>query len=108
MCTFVSETTTETNQIFIHMETITFNEILSRLTSNPKVINIDIHRINDHCGCSKPGDIVAVYAKTKTQGIRLALQRVFDEQPTIHVEKFTLIDGERGYTYAEKDYLFAI
>lgn len=104
----MSETTTETNQIFIHMETITFNEILSRLTSNPKVINIDIHRINDHCGCSKPGDIVAVYAKTKTQGIRLALQRVFDEQPTIHVEKFTLIDGERGYTYAEKDYLFAI
>ena len=89
------------------METITFNEIISRLTSNPKVINIDIHRINAYCGCSKPGDIVAVYAKTKTQGIRLALQRVFDEQPTIHVEKFTLIDNERAYTYEEMDFIYA-
>lgn len=89
------------------MKTITFNEILSKLTSNPNVISIDIHRTNAHCGCSKPGDIVAVYAKTKTQGIRLALQRVFDDQPTIHVEKYTLIDGKRAYTYEEGDYLFA-
>lgn len=90
------------------MKTISFSEILSKLTSNINVISIEIHRTNSSCGCTNPGDIVAVCAKTEKQGIRLALQRVFDEQPTIHVEKFTLIDGERGYTYAEKDYLFAI
>ena len=90
------------------MKTISFSEILSKLTSNINVISIEIHRTNSCCGCTNPGDIVAVYAKTEKQGIRFALQRVFDEQPTIHIEKFTLIDGERGYTYAEKDYLFAI
>lgn len=90
------------------MTTITFNEILSRLTSNPNVNNIEIHRTKSHCGCSKPGDIVAVYAKTASQGIRLSLQRVFDEQPIIHIEKYTLIDGKRAYTYEEKDYIFAI
>ena len=90
------------------MKTISFSEILSKLTSNINVIGIEIQRTNSSCGCTNPGDIVAVYAKTEKQGIRFALQRVFDEQPTIHVEKFTLIDGERGYTYAEKDYLFSI
>lgn len=89
------------------MEALTFNEILSRLTSNPKVTDIKIQRTNSYCGCSNPGDIVAVYARTKSQGIRLALQRVFDEQPTIHIEKYTLIDGERAYTYEEKDYYYA-
>lgn len=90
------------------MKTITFNEVLSRLSLNTKVINIDIHRINAYCGCVKPGDIVAVYAKTNKEGIKFSLQRIFDEHPIIHVEKYTLIDGERAYTYAELDYLFEI
>lgn len=89
------------------MNAITFNEILSKLTANPNVVSIEIHRTNSHCGCSKPGDIVAVYAKAKTQGMRCSLQRVFDEQPAIHIEKYTLIDGKRAYTFQEKDYNFA-
>ena len=89
------------------MKTISFNEILSNLTSNINVVSIEIHRTESFCGCAKPGDIVAVTAKTEKQGIRLALQRVFDKQPTIHIEKYTLINGERAYTYEEKDYIFA-
>ena len=88
------------------MKTISFSEILSKLTSNINVISIEIHRTNSSCGCTNPGDIVEVYAKTEKQGIRFALQRVFDEQPTIHVEKFTLIDNERAYTYEEMNFIY--
>lgn len=92
------------------MNTITFNEILSRLTSNPNVETIEIHRTNSYCGCSKPGDIVAVTAITKTMdGLRCALQRCFDEHPTIHLERFFISsEGERIYTGKEKNYLYAI
>lgn len=91
------------------METITFTEILSRLSSNPNVTRIEIHRSKSYCGCANPGDIIAVTAySAKHQSLRCALQRVFDEQPTINVEKrYVDENGNYLYTLASKDYAFA-